>query len=265
MSLLLGYDGRMLGRMFASARRSISAMLALFGTVLFLGSIGYGQINASHGASVAPPTHFNRMPPTVPVTPRTGPVTPPTGGIHNFPNPHGGNGNHPQHQANGTSYYPYIYPVPVPYAVDMSATDDSPDDNANAADQGPPGADPSAVGLSNVGLSNDDRRGRESYLAQANDLDKNDLYKNDPYAQDPSGDAAVDPAPDTPQPATTLIFKDGHQIEVTNYAIVSGTLYDLTPGHQRKVALADLDLPATEKQNDDRGVVFQLPASAQAN
>jgi hypothetical protein len=52
---------------------------------------------------------------------------------------------------------------------------------------------------------------------------------------------------------------------VNNYAIVSQTLYDLTPGHPRKIALADLDLPATEKQNDDRGVTFQLPPSAQAN
>jgi hypothetical protein len=52
---------------------------------------------------------------------------------------------------------------------------------------------------------------------------------------------------------------------VNNYAIVSQTLYDLTPGHPRKIALADLDLAATEKQNDDHGVVFQLPPSAQAN
>jgi hypothetical protein len=52
---------------------------------------------------------------------------------------------------------------------------------------------------------------------------------------------------------------------VNNYAIVSQTLYDLTSGHPRKIALADLDLPATEKQNDDHGVTFQLPPSAQAN
>jgi hypothetical protein len=62
-----------------------------------------------------------------------------------------------------------------------------------------------------------------------------------------------------------LVFKDGHALEVDNYAIVSQTLYDLTPGHARKIALADLDLPATEKQNDDRGVTFQLPPIAQAN
>jgi len=62
-----------------------------------------------------------------------------------------------------------------------------------------------------------------------------------------------------------LIFKDGHQLEIENYAIVNQTLYDLTPGHRRKIALADLDLPATQKQNDDHGVPFDLPPQAQAN
>jgi len=38
-------------------------------------------------------------------------------------------------------------------------------------------------------------------------------------------------------------------------------LYDLTPGHRVKIALADLDLTATSKQNDDRGIDFQLPAN----
>ena len=91
-----------------------------------------------------------------------------------------------------------------------------------------------------------------------------------PYPTGSGQAAAEDPArpqsdPEPPQPPTTLVFKDGHQLEVNNYAIVSQTLYDLTPGHPRKIALADLDLPATEKQNDDHGVTFQLPPSAQAN
>jgi hypothetical protein len=36
----------------------------------------------------------------------------------------------------------------------------------------------------------------------------------------------------------------------------------LTAGHRQKIALADLDLTATAKQNDDRGIDFQLPATA---
>ena len=62
------------------------------------------------------------------------------------------------------------------------------------------------------------------------------------------------------QPQTVLIFKDGHQVEVQNYAVVGDMLYDLTPGHHRKIAIADLDLKATAKQNDDLGISFQLAA-----
>jgi hypothetical protein len=54
-------------------------------------------------------------------------------------------------------------------------------------------------------------------------------------------------------------------MEVGNYAIVGQTLYDLTPGRPRRIALADLDVSATQKENDDRGITFELPASAQAN
>lgn len=71
----------------------------------------------------------------------------------------------------------------------------------------------------------------------------------------------------TPEPATptVLVFKDGHQLEVANYAIVGTTLYDLTEGHRRKVALGDLDLTATSQQNDDRGIDFHLPAGTVGN
>lgn len=71
------------------------------------------------------------------------------------------------------------------------------------------------------------------------------------------------PAPEQPQ--TVLVFKDGHQLEVANYAIVGSTLYDLTDGRRHKIALTELDLTATAKQNDDRGIDFQLPTQSEAN
>ena len=71
----------------------------------------------------------------------------------------------------------------------------------------------------------------------------------------------------TPEPATptVLVFKDGHQLEVENYAIVGTTLYDLTEGHRRKVSLGDLDLTATSQQNDDRGIDFNIPEGTVGN
>lgn len=82
----------------------------------------------------------------------------------------------------------------------------------------------------------------------------------------PEPDASSKPTsgePEEPvaaQPATVLVFKDGHQSDVLNYAIVGDTLFDFAAGRTRKVLLADLDLPATRKANDDHGVDFQIPA-----
>jgi hypothetical protein len=83
----------------------------------------------------------------------------------------------------------------------------------------------------------------------------------------PKATAATDPddppeEPVAPQPSTVLIFKDGHKSEVQNYAILGGTLFDFSDGRSHKILLADLDLPATLKANDDRGVDFQIPAKA---
>jgi hypothetical protein len=68
-----------------------------------------------------------------------------------------------------------------------------------------------------------------------------------------------------PQLPTVLVFKDGHQQEISNYAIVGPMLYELSEGRARKVALAELDLAATVKENDSRGVDFQVPASVEVN
>src|SRR2546429_582493 len=85
--------------------------------------------------------------------------------------------------------------------------------------------------------------------------------------EEPRGSAAATEPVEAPsdQPQTVLVFKDGHQAEIQNYAVVGQTLYALSPGHYRKIALAELDLKATAKENDDRGISFQLPPGAQGN
>jgi hypothetical protein len=61
-------------------------------------------------------------------------------------------------------------------------------------------------------------------------------------------------------PETALVFRDQHVEEIRNYAIAGGTLWVLND-HQaaKKIPLAQLDLAATARMNDDRGVDFQLP------
>jgi len=255
-----------------SMRRSIPASLACFGMFvlpLFLISPSLAQFNSAgssasaHSVSAAPPTG-SVAPYTGAVAPHTGAVAPPTGSFvhngfapsnagvaHSLHSPHtpgvSHDGNHRRHSADGTAYYPYpyYYGVPVPYAADSDAG--TPNDE-NEADDAEYQGGPTIF----------DRRGSgpESYIPPVSDRHAETQPQNPTSATN---------ANDQPQPSTFLVFKDGHQLEVANYAIVSQTLYDLTPGHPRKIALADLDLSATEKQNDDRGVTFQLPPTAQAN
>lgn len=66
--------------------------------------------------------------------------------------------------------------------------------------------------------------------------------------------------PAKPLPATVLVFRDQHQQEITNYAISGGTLWVLSDHLlAKKIPLADLDLTATAKANEERGLQFQIP------
>jgi hypothetical protein len=78
----------------------------------------------------------------------------------------------------------------------------------------------------------------------------------------PDQDTASAPVP-TPvedkSPATVFIFKDGHQLETRNYAIMGGTLFDFSGQALKKIQIEDLDSAATLKANDDRGILVKLP------
>jgi hypothetical protein len=232
----------------AVSRHSIFAWLALGAGLLLTVScvfVAVAQTGAVPGAA-----RFTAVaPPTGSITPRTWSVAPPTGAVPpltsvpRFPaGSHNPNGQRHFHQpVEGVVYYPYLYPVP--YGSDDNGENEA-DNNSNADDPANADAfDPSAEIA-------------DSYPPSYQGPLRPAYMQRNAVVDDPSSD--VDP----PQPATTLVFKDGRQLEVQNYAIVGQMLYDLTPGHRRNVPLADLDLPSTEKQNDDHGVVFQLPPSS---
>jgi hypothetical protein len=68
--------------------------------------------------------------------------------------------------------------------------------------------------------------------------------------------------PDRPKSeseTTRLVFGDKRTEEIRNYAIVGQTLWVFTDQTAKKVLLSDLDIPATIKANEDRGVDFHLP------
>jgi hypothetical protein len=64
------------------------------------------------------------------------------------------------------------------------------------------------------------------------------------------------------EPETALVFRDKHVEEVRNYAISGGTLWVFTQNVAKKIPLTQLDLDATAKMNDGRGVDFQVPEPA---
>ena len=138
----------------------------------------------------------------------------------------------------------YDYPYPSTADPNVTAADAAPPDEAAAA-------------------GNEDAL-RQAYLQGARDAMRHDLEvaqskppEKKPAPKDEAKDQDPKEADDTPP--TVFIFKDGHQIETKNYAIMGQTLYDLSGTALKKVPLNDLDSVATLKANDDRGIQVKLP------
>jgi endonuclease YncB( thermonuclease family) len=75
-------------------------------------------------------------------------------------------------------------------------------------------------------------------------------------------------APDKPEPPPTptiIILRDGQKLELTDYAVTGDTLYDLHGGRTKKIAVSDIDLPATVRINEERGFEFTLPNAARVH
>ncbi len=258
------------------AASAISRGLGLFIIFTFAAAVGLAQNNNSSSgghssasaapafAATAPASHAQAsssvtVSPNAPHSPVSGwhPPGQPQPNPQPKPHPQPGNGAGNAGSYGGYLYYPYFYAVPVPYPADSSSADADATPDADSADD-----DANYQG----GPTVFDRRGSgaASYVPPA-DSEPADAQA-DVAMEDGPESARADAGEDaeTVDP-TVLVFKDGHQIEVENYAVVDQTLYDLTEGHRRKIALAELDLPATEKLNDDRGVTFELPSTVQAN
>jgi len=76
---------------------------------------------------------------------------------------------------------------------------------------------------------------------------------------------AADSKPPAELPPAVLVFRDGHQEEIGRYLINGGTIYASanywTSGSwTRKVPIAQLDVPATLKLNQERNTRFSLPS-----
>lgn len=202
--------------------------------------------------STNPLGHAGVMPVPIGVSPRPAPAFPAPTPIGvpptlPFPNRNGGGLHH--HHGHPDNFFGGFYPVyvPVPVVVDPSQYEQAPASQANDDDNVVPG--PTVF-----------ERRPAGDIAATNDSDAESMAA---ASEPPATEAAPAPSqPAQPQDPSVLVFRDGHQLEIQNYAIVGDMLYDFTPGHLRKVPLSQLDLAATRKANDERGVDFSLPASS---
>ena len=89
-----------------------------------------------------------------------------------------------------------------------------------------------------------------------------DLYARSdlqPQRSDPPPQHAEERNESTP--TTVLVFRDERKQEVQNYAVVGQTLWIFEPRRTEKIPLSQLDIPATARANDERGVDFRVPAA----
>lgn len=69
-----------------------------------------------------------------------------------------------------------------------------------------------------------------------------------------------------PLPPTVFVYRDGHREESSDYSIISGTIYAHTDYYatgawSKQIPVTDLDLPASLRANQERGVKLVLPGS----
>ena len=237
-------------------RPSLSLSVAFLAVGLFVALPAAAQINGAPASVTSPgfggravngpPASVTSLGPQGYAPQHHPPLTSAGNGFH-----HDGNHDRDRHRHQGQDSNfvgPTWYAVPVPYAVEGGPAEDQPEQGADddADYQGGPTVF--------------DRRGSgpRSYVPPVKDTPP-------AHTAERAREEAPAVEPDPPLPPTLLVFKDGRTVEVANYAILGQTLFDLTPGRRHKFAIMDLDLEATRKQNDERGVTFQLPQTIQAN
>jgi hypothetical protein len=76
-----------------------------------------------------------------------------------------------------------------------------------------------------------------------------------------SGSTATDPK----LPPAVLVFRDGHREEISRYTIINKNIaiksdYYTSGSWTRNIAIADLNIPATLKANQERNTKFTLPS-----
>jgi hypothetical protein len=161
----------------------------------------------------------------------------------------GSGGRKGHHRPSGGYGYAYAYPVYVPVEVEPEPEEEQPEPPAPTVferrSQVRLAPNPTPVG--------DESRYGEHYLDQRE-------QPAEAVAAPSPGKHNMSPVSDEQIPVL-IIYKDGREQEIQNYAIVGDTLYDLGTFVAHKIKLADVDVKQTIEKNEQRGVEFTVPES----
>src|SRR5438270_2494098 len=163
-------------------------------------------------------------------------------------------------------FYPYYNDESYPSVADPSVADTSSSDPAPAQQASNDRSDDELraaylqgardamrdQGASRYGEHYTDSRERRRQEPQEERKSDRESQPSEDNAAQPSA-----PVEDKSTP-TIFIFKDGHQLETKNYAIMGGTLFDFSGKVLKKIQIDEIDSAATLKANDDRGVQVKL-------
>ncbi len=111
-----------------------------------------------------------------------------------------------------------------------------------------------------VVVSNDEGNNRELAFEVERLTDEVESMREDTMRREQARNSPPERLSATPEAANTiLVFRDGHQMTIQNYAVAGPTLWILNEHTAKKVAIADLDVPATQQANEKNGVAFRAP------
>ena len=161
---------------------------------------------------------------------------------------------HSRNQFGGFGGYPIYY---NPYGYDDTQTMNQPQPGANNNEQ--------LLEESGPGLTVFERRREYRLIGDSAQYQRD--QQSDPRDEKSANKSDAVTAPSAPPEevvSTILIYRDGSHREISNYALMGSSIYDLSvkPGQGKmRILLADLDIPATIAANDQRGIEFKVPTT----
>jgi hypothetical protein len=142
-------------------------------------------------------------------------------------------------------YYPEPY-FPVPFGLPNFSQQDP-----LVTDQFAP-SDNSAISNSAISNNNEANDALREQVQQLTD-EVRSLQSELTASQERRVQTQESTEPVTP---FVLVLKNGKRLESQGYAIVGDTLWILSPSGRERIAVSNLNIPATQKENLRRGITF---------